>query len=196
MLDLMRRTLGANIQIDTMLAADLKQTLVDPDQLESALLNLAINALATPCREVASSRWKPATFNSTRITPRPNKTCGPARMSQLAVRDNGGGMAPEVLEHAFEPFTTRKPAKAAAWAQHGLWPGQTVRRPYRDSQPISVRAPRYGFICKMQVAASPPVGVKAADTVLGHGETILVVEDDTDVRLFAVNALACLGYDT
>jgi signal transduction histidine kinase/HAMP domain-containing protein len=198
MLDLMRRTLGANIQIDTMLAADLKQTLVDPDQLESALLNLAINArdamprggkLALETGNVQLDENYAATQQDVR----------PGPYVMLAVRDNGGGMAPEVLEHAFEPFfTTKETSKGSGLGLSMVYglvkqSGGHIAIHSKLGQGTTVRL----YLPQMQVAASPPVGVKAADTVFkGHGETILVVEDDTDVRLFAVNALRALGYDT
>ncbi len=198
MLDLMRRTLGANIQIDTMLAADLKQTLVDPDQLESALLNLAINArdamprggkLALETGNVQLDQNYAATQQDVR----------PGPYVMLAVRDNGGGMAPEVLEHAFEPFfTTKETSKGSGLGLSMVYglvkqSGGHIAIHSKPGQGTTVRL----YLSQMQATASPPAGVKAADTVFkGHGETILVVEDDTDVRLFAVNALRALGYDT
>ncbi|HRW64715.1 MAG TPA: ATP-binding protein [Candidatus Competibacter sp.] len=199
MLDLMRRTLGANIQIDTMLAADLKQTLVDPDQLESALLNLAINARDAMPRggklalETGNVRLD-ENYASTQ-----QEDVRPGLYVMLAVRDNGGGMVPEVLEHAFEPFfTTKETSKGSGLGLSMVYglvkqSGGHIAIHSKPGQGTTVRL----YLPQMQASPSPPTGVKAADTVFkGHGETILVVEDDTDVRLFAVNALRALGYDT
>ena len=199
MLDLMRRTLGTNIKINTILATHLKQTLVDPDQLESALLNLAINARdAMPHGGTLVLETDNVEIDEDYAATQQDLRPGPYVM--LAVSDNGNGMAPEVLEHAFEPFFTTKEASKGS----GLGLSMVYGLVKQSGGHIVIHSkPTLGTIVRLylprmqQAEVSLTAGVKAAETVFtGHGETILVVEDDTDVRRFAINALRALGYET
>jgi signal transduction histidine kinase len=105
--DLVRRTVGPAVELETIASGGLWNTLIDPSQLESALLNLCINARdAMPdggkltirtanCRlDVAAARKRDLT---------------PGEFVSLAVGDRGTGMTPDVVMRAFEPFYTTKP---------------------------------------------------------------------------------------
>ena len=196
MLDLMRRTLGANIRIETALAGDLEQTLVDPAQFENALLNLVINARdAMP----QGGRLKLTTANvpievdeaaaHTEVRP------GPYVM--LAVSDTGVGMTPELLERAFEPFfTTKETGKGS-----GLGLSMVYGLVKQSDGHITIHSePGLGTTVRLylpQIAqpVQAPTEPRASDTSSrGQGQIILVVEDDADVRQFAVSALRGLGY--
>ena len=107
MLELMRRTLGANIRIETALASDLEQTLVDPAQFENALLNLVINARdAMPQGGQLTLVTANVLIEEGEAVMQAEVRPGPCVM--LAVSDTGVGMTPESLERAFEPFFTTK----------------------------------------------------------------------------------------
>ena len=130
MTDLLRRALGETIQVETVLAADLVQTVIDPSQFEIALLNLALNA-------------RDAMLNGGRLTIETanvwlnedytavHQPVQLGRYVQLAVSDTGMGMTPEVLERAFEPFFTAKEVgKGSGLGLSMVWSGQAVERVY------------------------------------------------------------------
>jgi PAS domain S-box-containing protein len=95
------RTLGDRIGIDLDLADDLPQVRLDPSQLESLIVNLAINARdAMPHGGTLEFR--------TRLRPESADPGTPGRWIELSIRDTGTGMPPEVIEHIFEPFYTTK----------------------------------------------------------------------------------------
>lgn len=104
--DLLRRTLGEGIQLELVLAGDLWLTLCDENQLESALLNLAINARdAMP----GGGRLTIETCNADLDDAHIAKVRDVDSRQYVSVSDTGGGMTSDVLVHAFEPFYTTKP---------------------------------------------------------------------------------------
>jgi len=196
MLELMRRTLGANIRIETVLTSDLEQTLVDPAQFENALLNLVINARdAMPQGGRLTLTTANMLIEEEEATPQTEVRPGPYVM--LAVSDTGVGMTAESLERAFEPFfTTKETGKGS-----GLGLSMVYGLVKQSSGHITIHSePGRGvtvrlYLPRTAVPARPVLESRVADTsIQGRGETILVVEDDADVRQFAVNALRGLGY--
>jgi signal transduction histidine kinase len=196
MLDLLRRTLGATIQIHTVLANDLQYTLVDPVQLENALLNLVINARdAMPkggkLTLETGNRLIDEEYAATQAEMQP----GPYVM--LAVSDTGAGMTPKVLERAFEPFfTTKETGKGSGLGLSMVYglvkqSGGHITIYSQPDQGTTVRL----YLPRITTPAPAVIEPQAIDaSTVGQGETILVVEDDAEVRLFAVNALRGLGY--
>ena len=197
MLELMRRTLGANIQINTLLDNDLLNTLVDPDQLESALLNLVINA------RDAMPNGGELTLETANILIEEDYATQQADMQAglyvvLVVSDTGVGMTPQVLERAFEPFfTTKETGKGSGLGLsmvYGLVK-QSGGHITIDSQPNQGTRVRL-YLPTIERSVQALHEPHTVDVSLrGQGEIILVVEDDAEVRLFAVNALRGLGYD-
>ena len=107
MSDLIRRTLRESITIETVQAGGVWSTLVDANQLENCLLNLAVNARdAMP--DGGKLTIEAANVVSRREIRRDARTCRPDNMSGSAVSDTGVGMAPEVWRKAFDPFFTTK----------------------------------------------------------------------------------------
>ena len=108
MSDMLRRTLGEKIEVETVIAGGLWNTLVDPNQVENAMLNLAINARdAMPdggklTLEVANAYLDDAYAAA-------HDDVAPGQYVMLAVSDTGTGMTPEVMSRVFEPFFTTKP---------------------------------------------------------------------------------------
>ncbi|MDS4027926.1 MAG: ATP-binding protein [Candidatus Contendobacter sp.] len=197
MLELMRRTLGTNIQIETALANDLEQTLVDPAQFENALLNLVINArdampqggrlMLTTANVVIEEDDEAATQAEAR----------PGPYVMLAVSDTGVGMTSESLERAFEPFfTTKETGKGSGLGLSMVYglvkqSGGHITIHSEPGQGVMVRL----YLPRTVVPARPAPESHVTDaSIRGRGEMILVVEDDADVRQFAVNALRGLGY--
>ncbi len=198
MLELMRRTLGATIHIHTALAEELPPTLVDPDQLESALLNLVINARDAMPRG-GELTLKTADVLIEEEYAAQQADMQPGRYVMLVVGDTGLGMTPQVLERAFEPFfTTKETGKGS-----GLGLSMVYGLVKQSGGHIVIQSqPGQGTQIKLYLPmVKGPVPAMAephpADgSIQGQGETILVVEDDAEVRLFAVNALRGLGYQT
>ncbi len=197
MIDLMRRTLGATIQINTLLAENLDHILVDPDQLESALLNLVINA------RDAMPQGGSLTLQTAHILIEEEYSTSPLDIQpgpyvMLVVSDTGVGMSPKVLERAFEPFfTTKDTGKGSGFGLsivYGLVK-QSGGHITMDSQLNQGTTVRLYFPPSQKPLQS--VELPTADgSCHGNGEIILVVEDDAAVRLFAINALRSLGYQT
>ncbi|HZW20499.1 hybrid sensor histidine kinase/response regulator [Noviherbaspirillum sp.] len=106
MQDMILATVGPSITVRLSLAEDLWNTLCDPNQLDTALLNLAINA-----RDAMENggELELVTENLVLDATAPEHAIPPGRYAVLSVRDTGKGMPPDVIERAFEPFFTTKP---------------------------------------------------------------------------------------
>ena len=197
MLDLMRRTLGAQIQVETRLADDLGLVSVDPGQFENALLNLVINA------RDAMPKGGQLTLKTTNSQVRHEDENTPTGLRagpyvMLTVRDTGTGMTPEAVERAFEPFfTTKETGKGS-----GLGLSMVYGLVKQSNGHITLHSePGQGTTVRLclprietAIAASPTRPTVVNSAVSGTGEKILVVEDDPEVQRFAVTVLRGLGY--
>ena len=198
MIELIRRTLGATIQIQTVLAPDLEQTCIDSDQFESTLLNLVINA-----RDAMPQAGRLVLETTNAILDEDyaatHQDVRPGAYVVLTVSDSGAGMAPEVLERAFEPFfTTKETSKGSGLGLSMVYglvkqSGGHVTIYSEPGRGTTVRLYLPRIHAETQATLEPPI---ANPSFEGHGEKILVVEDDVDVCLFAVKALHSLGYET
>jgi PAS domain S-box-containing protein len=189
--DMLFRTIGATIRIETVLTEGLWPALVDPTQIELVLLNLAINARdAMP----DGGRLTIRTANISRgDAPRHLR---PADFVLIAVSDTGEGMSEEVLRRAVEPFfTTKELGKGSGLGLsmvHGV-ATQSGGGLHIDSRvgrgtTVSVYLPRaLGKSASARQAEVPSGSVRGS-------ATILVVDDDAEVREVAVNCLQGLGY--
>ena len=200
MADLLQRTLGEQVALEFELATDLWSTLCDPNQLESAVLNLSINArdampdggrLLIRSRnvegdEVRTAKWQDA--NSDQYI------C-------IEVADDGVGMDAEVVEHAFEPFFTTKAAGQGTGLGLSMVYGfarQSNGHCDIQSKPdagttIKLYLPR--FVAGDDLLAGEHAVVPARASS-GKGEIVLVVEDEDVVRHVVVEVLHQLGYTT
>ena len=196
--DLLRRTLGERYEMKTVLAGDLWQTLVDRNQLESALVNLAVNArdameeggrLTIETANTALDKAYAAT--------RPEVAAGHYVM--VSVSDTGSGMPADVIAQAFEPFFTTKPVgkgtglglsqvygfvrqsggHCAIYSEVGRGTSIKLYLPRLHGAPETPRT-------------EPPDPAEPAPAATG--ETILVVEDEPLVRAFTVSVLREAGY--
>jgi PAS domain S-box-containing protein len=195
--DLLRRTLGEHIHIETVLAGGLWQTRVDQNQMESALLNLAVNA-----RDAMPGGGK-LTIETGNTYLDGDYAAGHVEVAAgqyvlVAVTDSGTGMSEEVLGHAFDPFfTTKEPERGT-----GLGLSQVHGFVKQSGGHIKLYSePGRGTTAKIylprHVAAdvTPAPATRATQVSFPHGsELILVVEDDEDVRGYSVNTLRILGY--
>jgi signal transduction histidine kinase/ActR/RegA family two-component response regulator len=196
--DLIQRTIGEQIKVEFEPAADLWLTLCDPNQLESAVLNLSINArdampeggrLTIRSRnvdvdEVKAARWQDV--------PAGQYVC-------VEVADSGIGMLPDVAERAFDPFFTTKPPGQGTGLGLSMVYGFgrqsnghcDIRSVPGKGTTIRLYLPRYIAEMEQTRAAPPPAQPSVA---AGRGEVVLVVEDEIVVRHVIVEVLHQLGY--
>lgn len=196
MTDMLSRTLGATIELETRPAANLPPVLADSAQVESALLNLAINA-----RDAMPDGGRLTIKITGPVTnidlPRTNLPLDGREYLVLAVSDTGTGMSPEVLEHVFEPFFTTKRVGEGSGLGLSMVYGfakqseghVTIESEVGQGTTVKLCLPR------AETAAMKTGPEATADDPRAHGETVLVVEDDPDVRSFTVSLLESLGYD-
>jgi PAS domain S-box-containing protein len=195
--NLVRRTSGGEITIEERLDETLGHAMVDPRQLESALINLALNArdampgggkLTIATQDVELGEDYTDTLEEVE----------PGDYVMIAITDTGSGMTQEVSERAFEPFFTTKEVGEGSGLGLSMVYGflkQSRGHVSLDSQPgqgttITLYLPRTAPPCK---ATGPSVPASRKKMPRGH-ETILVVEDEPSVRAVVVQLLKNLGY--
>jgi signal transduction histidine kinase len=193
--DFFRRTLGENIDLEFVGGAGLWQVEVDPSQMEAAILNLVVNA-----KDAMADRGKLMIETSNAFIDegysQQNADIPVGQYVQIAVSDTGIGMSREVQEKAFDPFFTTK--------QPGLGTGLGLSQVYgfvkqsgghvkiyselKEGTTIKIYLPRAHAAGDVAVPSEKPV-VGSVDS-----ETVLVVEDEADVRSYLVETLQDLNY--
>lgn len=192
--DMLRRTIGEEIEVETVVSGGLWNTLIDPSQLENALLNLAINARdAMPDSGKLTIEAGNAYLDDVYAQAHPEVS--PGQYVILAVTDTGAGMTGEVLQKAFDPFFSTKPQGKGT----GLGLSMVYGFVRQSGGHVKIYSePGHGTSVKIylpRVRQSEDVMVlNHAGSVTGGNETILVAEDDDEVRLTAVDMLTDLGY--
>jgi signal transduction histidine kinase/CheY-like chemotaxis protein len=192
--DMLRRTLGENIQVETVVAGGLWNTLADPNQVENTVLNLAINARdAMPDGGKLTLEVANAFLDDAYAAAHSEVAAGQYVM--LAVTDTGTGMTPEVLGRVFEPFFTTKPEGKGT----GLGLAQAFGFTKQTGGHIKIYSEvGHGTTVKLYLPRTrrdtdaPDTG--AGLPAQGGSEHILVVEDDDGVRAAVVDMLVELGY--
>lgn len=192
--DLLRRSLGEEIEIEMVISGGLWNTAVDVAQVENALLNLAINA-----RDAMDGRGR-MTIEATNAV-LDDLYCSahgdvtPGQYVMLAVSDTGCGMPPEVVNRAFEPFfSTKEEGKGT-----GLGLSMVYGFVKQSGGHVKIYSePGQGTTVKLYLprstAAEEPLGPVESQQAVGGSETILVAEDDEAVRATVVEMLSGLGY--
>ncbi len=191
---LLRRTLGEHIEIRYVDSAGLWPALADPAQLESAVLNLALNARdAMPGGGRLTIELANKVLDDGYAAAHADVAAGDYAM--LAVSDTGHGMVPEVVARVFEPFFTTKPDGKGT----GLGLAMVFGFVKQTGGHIKIYSePGQGTTVRLylpRAAAAPAQPRTVAPVELPRGTaTVLVVEDDAAVREIAVTMLADLGY--
>ncbi len=194
--ELVRRTVGPAVAIEVVAAGGLWTTLVDPNQLENALLNLCINARdAMPdggrLTIETANRWLDERSAEERELP-------PGQYVSLCVSDTGTGMSSTVIERAFDPFFTTKPIGQGTGLGLSMIYGfarQSGGQVRIYSEPgqgatVCLYLPRHlGEAGAIEIAAEPLAPQRAE-----QGETVLVVDDEPTVRMLVSEVLQDLGY--
>jgi PAS domain S-box-containing protein len=193
--ELIRRTVGPSIEVEVVGAGGLWTTRVDPSQLESALLNLCINARdAMPdggrITIETANKWLDERAARERELP-------PGQYISLCVTDTGTGMTPDVIAQAFDPFFTTKPIGQGTGLGLSMIHGFVRQsggqvRVYSEvgkGTTMCLYLPRIiGNTDDAETRELP----HAADP--GHGETVLVIDDEPTVRMLIVEVLQEAGY--
>ena len=192
--ELLRRTLGEQVALQTSLNETLWPALADDNQLENAILNLAINA-------------RDAMPNGGRLTIETGNTVLDAAYAAanaevlagdyvaISVTDTGTGMTPDVVEKAFDPFFTTKPVGEGTGLGLSMiygfvkQSGGHVRIYSEPGQGTTIRLYLPRALADL-AEPKPP----AVETPRGQGETVLVVEDEASVRMIVTEVLNELGY--
>jgi CheY-like chemotaxis protein len=196
MTDMMRRTLGESIHIETAIQAGLAKVAADPGQLENALLNLALNARDAMPRG-GELTIKAATTLADALPGEDRSDMAPGEYVMLAVSDNGSGMPPEVLKRVFEPFfTTKTTGKGSGLGLATVYgfvkqSGGYVRIYSEISRGTTVQ------LYLPQAKSNNEALMKeyaSNHAPRAEGETVLLVEDNEGVRELAAAFLQDLGY--
>jgi PAS domain S-box-containing protein len=194
--DLLRRSLSETVRVETKLSANLPEVMVDPGQLEIALLNLAVNARdAMPSGGTLTIETRPARPEQGLAADSEDIPAGDCIM--LSVADTGVGMAPEVRDRAFEPFFTTKDIGKGTGLGLSMVYGfvkQSGGHTEIASEPGVGTTVRIYFPCASTEALSQ-FDVQIPKSLAGpKEETILLVEDDSEVRHMAAAMLRDMGY--
>ncbi|MDM0115400.1 PAS domain S-box protein [Variovorax sp. J22R133] len=196
--ELLHRTLGEHVRLALSLDAGVGAAFGDGAQLESAILNLAINARdAMPHGGELRIRTSAMYFDEALAS---QHELAPGHYCAISVTDTGSGMSPEVLAKVFEPFFTTKPtgrgtglglSMVYGFAQQSH--GQVlIQSELGAGTTVTLHVPR------ARVDDSPAMArtSSAPALPLGKGEVVLVVEDDPSVRLLVLDVLDSLRYRT
>ena len=197
MTDLLRRSLGATIEIETRLAGNLPRIMTDPGQIENAVLNLAVNARdAMPNGGLLVIESARAVIDADYTAAFPDVV--PGSYVTLSVTDTGSGMTPEVRQRAFEPFYTTKGPGAGSGLGLSMVYG-FVKQSGGHVQLYSEVG--HGTTVRLYLPAlDHGAGAAEAPTTAAainaeRREMVLVVEDDSRVRRVSVRRLKELGYN-
>lgn len=192
--NMLARLIGENIEVRTQLADDLPSVRIDPVQLQQVILNLALNA-----RDAMSGG------GSVEIATRNcQKVCNLQRLGEpapaaccvaLSVADNGCGMDAETRSHLFEPFfTTKMPGQGNGL---GLATVQVITKDAGGTIQVNSEVGKGTRVTVLLPCADEAVGERATSSMLpvrGGKETILLVEDDPQVRRSVQRVLRRYGY--
>ncbi len=196
MLELMVRTLGETIHIETALDDGLWSARTDPHQLENAVVNLAVNARdAMPGGGVLTVETANVTVGANDAAH--HQGAAPGQYVTITVRDTGIGMGPEIVAKAFDPFfTTKEVGKGTGLGLSQVYGfvQQSGGHVTIDSKPghgtaVRLYLPRFTGTAESVREKPAPTAGRVPSTI-----AILVVEDEPAVRQLSIGALTELGY--
>lgn len=192
--DMLRRALGEEIELETVVSGGLWNTLIDPSQLENAILNLAINA-----RDAMDGRGRLTVEAANSVLDddyaRMHEDVRPGQYVMVAVSDTGSGIPADIIEHVLEPFfTTKSDGKGS-----GLGLSMVYGFLKQSGGHLKIYSePGHGTTMRLYMPRTMQVEDRLTDLsshpVKGGTETVLVVEDDDGVRDTSVALLVDLGY--
>ena len=190
---LLRRTLGETVAVETVVAGGLWRARIDLPQLESAIVNLAINA-----RDASATDGRVVVRTELYELEHPDPDLSEGSYVQVSVSDNGVGMPEAVRAKAFDPFFTTKPvgkgtglglSQVYGFARQ-LGGAARIKSREGEGSTISIFLPCVAR--SLEMTEGPPAQADADAFVRGK---VLVVDDDAAVRLVAVDALEAVGHE-
>lgn len=194
--ELLQRSINESIRLDMRLSEQLWVAEADPNQLESALLNLVINARdAMPnggnLVVQTANRYLDADFTQA------DSSLKPGEYVMLSVTDNGCGMPQSTINRAFDPFFTTKPIGQGTGLGLSMIYGFSkqsrghvaIQSEVGEGTTVSLFLPRFGGDLPQDLPADSQHPLFAQ-----NGETVLIVEDDPAVRALVSTVLSDLGY--
>jgi len=199
MSELIARTIGEQVRVETVLAGGLWRAFADPGQLENVILNLCVNArdaMASQGGGRLTIETANAWLDDDYVASHADVAAG--QYVLISLTDTGTGMPAEVIERAFDPFFTTK----ALGEGTGLGLSQVHGFVKQSNGHVKIYSePGTGTTLKVYLprasaapAALPEKEAAPAEAPRGQGETILVVEDEERVRQVSVETLRALGY--
>jgi PAS domain S-box-containing protein len=194
--ELISRTVGPAIDIQVRAGNDLWTALIDPAQLENTLLNLCINARdAMPeggsvIIETSNERLEQGAEL--------DQDLAAGEYLKISVSDTGCGMSAQVIARAFEPFFTTKPVGAGTGLGLSMIYGFArqsggqirIRSELNQGTTVCLHLPRH----RLQATTQPEPATIGGIPFAGKGETVLIVDDESSVRMLVTEVLASLGY--
>lgn len=192
--DMLRRAIGEGVEVETIVGGGLWNTFIDPAQIENALLNLAINA-----RDAMNGQGKlTIELGNAHLDDdyaRTHDEVTPGQYVMLAVSDTGSGMSEDIIQKVFEPFFSTKTEGKGS----GLGLSMVYGFVKQSGGHVKIYSEvGHGTTIKLYL----PRAMEAEDVevvvdtgpITGGTETVLVVEDDAEVRATVVELLSDLGY--
>jgi PAS domain S-box-containing protein len=194
MQSMLARLVGEDVELSVALNAESGTLHADPHQLEQVILNLAVNArYAMPRGGKLSIETALVERDESYAQSHPEARAG--RYVMLAVNDNGVGMDEETLQRIFEPFFTTKGTGKGTGLGLSMVQGIVAQSGgYIDVHSEPGRGTTFKIYLPALVEAAVDTGRPAVVPALGGTETVLVVEDQAQVRKYAVTALSAYGY--
>lgn len=188
----LEQLLGPELSLHTRLADDVPPVLADPLQVEQLLVNLVKNARdAKPRDGTVTVTVDAAVLPASRAVG--DQVLPAGRYVTLAVIDTGDGIAPEVLEHLFEPFYTTKDIATGSGLGLAVCQG-IVARHQGAIEVDSAIGERTAFRAWFPAQETTADADESTGTASGGAETLLFVEDEASIRTFAVRMLEADGY--
>ena len=194
--NLLPSTLGKNVEVHRMLAADASRALIDPCQLKNAIRNLALNA-----RDAMVDGGKLTIETANTVLDddyaRMNGDVTAGNYVMVAVTDSGHGIPACILDHVFEPFfTTKDVGKGSGLGLSMVYGFVKQSNGHIKIDSEEGRGTKVRIYLPQAVGIAVPAESARPSSIEGGRETILVVEDDHLVRTFVVGQIQSLGYAT
>jgi PAS domain S-box-containing protein len=191
---MLRQAVGEDIALEQRLAADLRGVLADAGHLEQVLVNLAVNARdAMPAGGRLSIVTDNVVLDEQYAAAHPGVQAGPH--VRIRVRDTGSGMSPDTVEHAFEPFFTTKPkGQGTGLGLATIYGIVTQSGGHAEIESELDVGTTVTVLLPATDAATESSGPADLGRPPGHGETILLVEDEESLRTLTERVLVAHDY--